>query len=240
VLGAGDAFFPGHDLPGPGLHHAPFQFLHALTEGELRDKLQALAKRAGFNVGGIFVMDGSKRSTKANAFFTGLGSKKRIALYDTLIERHDADEIEAILAHEIGHYRLGHITTGLLLSVAQTGVLLFLMGQALSLPGLFQAFGMHAMPIHAGLVFFLLLYSPISLLLTPLFAHLSRRHEFAADRFAAAHMPSPAPLVRALKNLRAKHVQSHPAPVVRLLPLQPPAPWREDHGPAQGRNARPC
>lgn len=185
-----------------------FNSFTPLKDGELRDKLQALATRAGFTVDGIFVMDGSKRSTKANAFFTGLGSKKRIALYDTLIERHDTEEIEAILAHEIGHSRLGHITTGLLLSIAQTGVLLFLMGQALTLPGLFQAFGIQGMPIHAGLVFFLLLYSPISLLLTPLFAHLSRRHEFAADRFAAAHMPSPAPLVRALKKISGQSMSN--------------------------------
>jgi len=178
-----------------------FNSFTPLKDGELRDKLQALAKRAGFSVGGIFVMDGSKRSTKANAFFTGLGSKKRIALYDTLIERHDTDEIEAILAHEIGHSRLGHITTGLLLSILQTGALLFLVGQALSLPGLYHAFGMDSMPVHAGLVFFTLLYSPISLVLTPVFAHLSRRHEFAADRFAVAQLSSPAPLIRALKKI---------------------------------------
>jgi STE24 endopeptidase len=81
-------------------------------------------------------MDGSKRSTKANAFFTGLGRTRRIALYDTLLAAHETDEIEAILTHEIGHYRLGHITRGLILSILQTGLLLALMGQAITLPGL--------------------------------------------------------------------------------------------------------
>lgn len=178
-----------------------FNTFTPLEDGDLLRRLQALAGRTGFDIDGIFVMDGSKRSTKANAFFTGLGRRKRIALYDTLLARHDEDEIEAILAHEIGHFRLGHIARGLALSTLQNGIIFFLMGQALALPGLYQAFGMDSMPVHAGLVFFLLLYSPASLALTPLFAAISRRHEFAADRFAAAHLPSPGPLVRALKKI---------------------------------------
>ena len=178
-----------------------FNTFAPLEDGDLRRRLQDLAGRTGFDVGGIFVMDGSRRSTKANAFFTGLGRRKRIVLYDTLLTRHDDAEIEAILAHEIGHFRLGHIARGLALSTLHNGVLFFLMGQALRLPGLYEAFGMDTMPLHAGLVFFLLLFSPISLVLTPLFAAVSRHHEFAADRFAAAHLPSPAPLVRALKKI---------------------------------------
>jgi len=178
-----------------------FNTFTPLEDRELLRRLGDLARRTRFDVSGIHVMDGSRRSTKANAFFTGLGRSKRIALYDTLLAGHDADEIEAILAHEIGHYRLGHITRGLLLSTLQTGILLFLMGQALSLRGLYEAFGMTSMPVHAGLVFFLLLYSPVSLVLTPVFAYLSRRHEYAADRFAAAHLPSPEPLARALKKI---------------------------------------
>jgi STE24 endopeptidase len=181
-----------------------FNTFTPIAEGELRDRLEALARRAGFDFGGIFVVDGSRRSTKGNAFFTGLGRRKRIAIYDTLLARHDPDEIEAILAHEIGHYQLGHVAKNLAVSVLQTGALLFLMGQALSLPGLYEAFGMDSMPVHAGLVFFLLLYAPVSLVLTPLLAHVSRRHEFAADRFAAAHLPSPEPLARALKKLSAQ------------------------------------
>ncbi len=178
-----------------------FNTFTPLKDKELLRRLGDLARRTRFDVSGIYVMDGSRRSTKANAFFTGLGRSKRIALYDTLLSGHDAEEIEAILAHEIGHYRLGHITRGLLLSTLQTGILLFLMGQALSLRGLYEAFGMTSMPVHAGLVFFLLLYSPASLVLTPIFAYLSRRHEYAADTFAAAHLPSPEPLARALKKI---------------------------------------
>lgn len=185
----------------PSLILPLFNTFTPLQDGDLRRRLQDLATRTGFSVSGIFVMDGSRRSTKANAFFTGLGRTKRIALYDTLLAGHDADEIEAILAHEIGHFRLGHITRGLALSTLHNGVLFFLMGQALELSGLFEAFGMQSMPVHAGLVFFLLLYSPISLVLTPFFAAMSRRHEFAADRFAAEHLPSPEPLTRALKKI---------------------------------------
>ena len=188
----------------PSLIMPLFNTFTPIAEGELRDRLESLARRAGFGFGGIFVVDGSKRSTKGNAFFTGLGRRKRIAIFDTLIARHDPDEIEAILAHEIGHYQLGHVAKNLAMSVLQTGALLFLVGRALSLPGLYEAFGMDSMPVHAGLVFFLLLYAPVSLVLTPLFAFVSRRHEFAADRFAAAHLPSPEPLERALKKLSAQ------------------------------------
>ena len=185
----------------PSLIMPLFNTFTPLEDSNLLDRLRDLARRTGFGLGGVFVMDGSKRSTKANAFFTGFGRTRRIALYDTLLAAHEADEIEAILAHEIGHYRLGHITRGLILSILQTGLLLALMGKAITLPGLYEAFGMASMPVHAGLVFFLLLYSPVSLVLTPFFAGLSRRREFEADRFAAAHLPSPEPLIRALKKI---------------------------------------
>ena len=190
----------------PSLILPLFNTFTPLEDGELRRRLEALAVRASFDISGIFVMDGSRRSTKGNAFFTGLGRRKRIALFDTLLARHDAAEIEAILAHEIGHYRLGHVTRGLALSILQTGILLFLMGQALRLPGLYEAFGMTSMPVHAGLVFSMLLYSPVSLVLTPFFNFLSRRHEYAADRFAANLLTSAEPLVRGLKKLSAQNL----------------------------------
>jgi STE24 endopeptidase len=190
----------------PSLILPLFNKFKPLEDGELRTRLESLAERASFDVSGIFVMDGSRRSTKGNAFFTGLGRRKRIALFDTLLVGHDAEEIEAILAHEIGHFRLGHITRGLLLSILQTGILLFLAGQALRLPGLYEAFGMSTMPVHAGLVFAMLLYSPVSLVLTPVFNHFSRRREYAADRFAAEMLASPAPLIRALKKLSARNL----------------------------------
>jgi STE24 endopeptidase len=188
----------------PSLIMPLFNTFTPLQDPDLLDRVRNLARRTGFGLGGVFVMDGSRRSTKANAFFTGLGRTKRIALYDTLLERHGADEIEAILAHEIGHYSLGHIPKGLALSILQTGLLFALMGQAVALPGLYEAFGMTSMPVHAGVVFFLLLYSPASLVLTPFFAWLSRRREFEADRFAAAHLSSAEPLVRALKKMSAQ------------------------------------
>ena len=188
----------------PALILPLFNTFTPLTEGELRETLLDMARRAQFHHSGIFVMDGSKRSTKANAFFTGFGPTKRIALYDTLLATHSRDEIAAILAHEIGHSRLGHITKGMLISIAQTGILFALMGQAIMQPGLYHAFGMTTMPVHAGLVFFLILLSPVSMILTPLFAMLSRRHEYAADRFAADLLPSPEPLIAALKKISAE------------------------------------
>jgi STE24 endopeptidase len=204
--GATTLFSLGVTYLAPSLILPLFNTFTPLEDGELRQRLKALAARAAFDVSGIFVIDGSRRSTKGNAFFTGLGRKKRIALYDTLLARHDAGEVEAILAHEIGHYRLGHVTRGLVLSILQTGILLFLMGRALRLPGLYEAFGMTSMPVHAGLVFSVLLYSPVSIVLTPFFHHLSRRHEYAADRFAAEQLASPEPLVRALKKLSGQNL----------------------------------
>lgn len=212
-----------------------FNTFTTLEEGELRDTLVNVARQARFHHSGIFVMDGSKRSSKANAFFTGFGATKRIALYDTLLATHNPDEIAAILAHEIGHSTLGHITKGMLISIVQTGILFFLLGQTIMQPDIYKAFGMTAMPVHAGVVFFLLLLSPVTMILTPLFAALSRQHEFAADRFAAGLLPSPQPLISALKKISADSLSnltphpwyvafhySHPPLIERIAALQRP------------------
>ncbi len=178
-----------------------------LPAGELRERLLAFAARLGFPLAGVWVIDGSRRSRKGNAFFTGFGRHRRIALYDTLIEDQGPEQLVAILAHEIGHCRLRHLVKQLTLHVVHTGVLCYLLGLFLTEPRLYAAFGLEtaepdALPIHAGLVFFLLLYTPLELLLGPLFNQLARAWEYEADQFAATHQEDGARhLTAALKQL---------------------------------------
>lgn len=184
-----------------------------LEEGELRDKIEGFAEEVGFPLKNIYVIDGSKRSTKANAYFTGLGAKKRIVLYDTLMEKHTNDEIVAILAHEIGHYKKKHTTWGTVLSLAQTGLMLFILSVFIDSPALSQALGVGEPSFHIGLVAFGLLYSPISLALGLVMNYISRSNEYAADRFAGKNF-RPQPLQEALKKLSVDHLSNlrpHPA-----------------------------
>lgn len=187
-----------------------------LEEGDLRDSLEAYAQANGFELTGIYVMDGSKRSTKANAFFTGFGKRRRIALFDTLIKEQSTEEIVAVLAHEVGHAKLGHIRKRLITGFLKTGAIFYLMSLFLDSPGLFAAFGMEHMSIYAGLVFFFLLYTPISLALSIVSNLTSRRHEFQADRYAADTTGQPEAMVSALKKLSASNLSNltpHPLTV---------------------------
>lgn len=172
-----------------------------LESGELRTAIEQYAHGQNFALSGIFVMDGSKRSTKANAFFTGFGRTRRIALFDTLMNRHDTDEIVGVLAHEVGHAKLGHIKKRLLASILQTGLLFYFMSLFLDNHALFDAFGMQHVSHHAGLVFLALLYTPVSLCLSLAANAMSRKHEFQADAFAATTTGNPYALARALKRL---------------------------------------
>ena len=156
-----------------------------LEDGELRDALGAFSKKAGFKLDNIFVMDGSKRSTKANAFFSGLGAKKRIVLYDTLINDLKTDEIVAVLAHEVGHYKLKHTLWGTLTGVFQTGVILFIFGLVVGSPLLSQALGVEEPNFHIGMLAFGLLYSPISFVTSIVMSVVSRKNEYAADAYAS-------------------------------------------------------
>lgn len=180
-----------------------FNRFSPLPQGELRNAIEAYTAAQHYTVTGIFTIDGSRRSTKANAFFTGFGKKKRIALFDTLITRHAKEEIVAVLAHEIGHGQLGHIRKGLISSILQTGALFFLMGFFLNNRALFDAFGVTTMSTHVGLILFALLYSPVSLCLSLVSNAMSRKHEFEADAFAAQTTQKPQDLIRALKRLCA-------------------------------------
>lgn len=174
-----------------------------LEQGELRQMLENYADSQGFELEGLYLMDGSKRSTKANAFFTGFGKKRRIALFDTLVERHTPGEITAVLAHEVGHAKLGHVRKMLVASVLKTGLMFWLLSFFLESPRLFEAFGVQQMSVHAGLVFFALLYTPVSTLLSLADGALSRKHEYQADAFAARTTGRPGELASALKRLSA-------------------------------------
>jgi len=172
-----------------------------LAEGELRERILAYAGSVGFALDNVFVIDGSKRSSKSNAFFTGFGKHKRIALFDTLIARHSVAELVSILAHEIGHYQKRHILQGMVISIAHLGLMLYLLSLALTSQGLFEAFGMSHRSVYGGLIFFGLLLTPLELVLSILMNQLSRHNEFAADRFACQTTGGGEDLISALKKL---------------------------------------
>lgn len=160
-----------------------------LEEGELRTAIQEFCKKVDFGLDDLYVIDGSKRSTKANAYFTGLGSKKRIVLYDTLMNTLNTEEIVAVLAHEIGHYKHKHTLLMLLISILNTGFMLFLLSLALGTPEtgnvhLAEALGSQYPSFHLGVIVFGILYTPISTLLGVGLNVISRRNEFQADSFA--------------------------------------------------------
>lgn len=195
-----------------------------LAEGELRTAITRYAANERFAVGGIFTMDGSRRSTRANAFFTGFGRFRRIVFFDTLLERLTTAEIVAVLAHEIGHWRLKHIPVMVGLSVLQTGLLFFLLSRFLDNPGLFAAFGMEHLSVYGSVVFFGFLYTPIATLLAVGVNGLSRRHEYQADRFAVHTGAGAEALISGLKKLSVSNLANlTPHPVnVRLSHSHPP------------------
>ena len=156
-----------------------------LPDGELRRAIEELSEKSGFRLSRIFVIDGSKRSGKANAYFSGFGRKRRIVLYDTLISDLNTECILAVLAHEIGHYRRKHIPAGMVMSVLQTGILLFLFSFFAGNPELSKALGIAEPSFHISLLVFGILYSPVSMLSGLLFNFISRRFEYQADAFAA-------------------------------------------------------
>lgn len=188
-----------------------------LPEGELREAILAFAAKVSFPLQNLFVMDGSKRSAKSNAFFTGFGRHRRIALFDTLIEKHTVPELVGVLAHEIGHYKLKHILKSMLLGIVHAGVMFFLLSFFLASPGLYAAFGLGEPSLYAGLVFFGLLFTPLEMAIAPFMQYLSRCHEYQADRFAAEHTGNPDALAAALKKLSVTNLANltpHPFYVV--------------------------
>jgi STE24 endopeptidase len=190
-----------------------FNKLSPLEPGDLREAIEEFAAKTGFSLSGILVMDGSKRSRKANAYFSGMGSRKRIILFDTLVKDHSKEELLAILAHEIGHYKKKHTLYGLLISNVETAIMLAVLGIFIGNPTLSLALGASEASFHMGLLAFAILYSPVSSILGLLTNWVSRKNEFQADRFAGEHY-DPQALTTALKNLSVNHLSNltpHPA-----------------------------
>jgi STE24 endopeptidase len=184
-----------------------------LPEGELKSAIENFSGKVGFKLDNIYVIDGSKRSTKANAYFTGLGTKKRIVLYDTLINDLTVNELVAVLAHEIGHYKKKHVVWSLLLGILQTGVMLFIFSLFVGSPELSEALGVETPSFHIGLIAFGILYSPISMITGLAMNVFSRRNEYQADAFAATNFDKNE-LASALKKLSVKNLSNlrpHPA-----------------------------
>lgn len=194
-----------------------------LPDGELRDEITKFSEKAGFKLDNIYVIDGSKRSTHSNAYFTGFGKRKRIVLYDTLIEKMSTNEIVAVLAHEIGHYKKGHIWKGMATGLVQTLVLMFVMGLVLSSDKLAQAAGAPSAVFYINMFVFTMLMSPV-MEIVDIFSNVSsRKHEVEADSFACSHGLGK-DLSSALKNLARENLSNltpHPA-VVFLNYSHPP------------------
>lgn len=178
-----------------------FNTFTPLEGGELRDAIVSYARHVQFSLKDIFIMDGSKRSSKSNAFFTGFGKNKRIALFDTLVKKHTVQELVAVLAHEIGHYKKRHILQGLLISIGHMGVMFFLLSLFIGNQGLFDAFFMKQASIYAGIVFFGMLYAPMEFVLSLVMQAISRKNEYEADRFSAGTIAHPEAMIDALKKL---------------------------------------
>jgi STE24 endopeptidase len=178
-----------------------------LEEGELRTKIEKYASKMDFNLKNIFVIDGSKRSKKANAYFSGFGSEKRITLFDTLLDDLEDEEIVAVLAHEVGHYKRKHVIVNLIVSLVTVGFTLWLLSLFVSEPLLALALGVEEPSFHLGLVAFSFLYAPISLITGILTNMLSRKFEFQADNFAKSTYTAEH-LISALKKLTRKSLSN--------------------------------
>lgn len=179
-----------------------------LDAGELRSSILSYAGSIGFPLENVYVMDGSKRSGKSNAFFTGFGRHRRIVLFDTLIDRHTVAELVAVLAHEMGHYKKKHILKMMLLGILQTGILLFLLSLFISYQGLFDAFFVSQKSVYAGLIFFAILYSPLDFFIGIFLNRMSRRNETEADRFAAETTRNPQSMITALQKLSVHNLSN--------------------------------
>lgn len=184
-----------------------------LPEGELKSAIENFSSKVGFKLDNIYVIDGSKRSTRANAYFTGLGAKKRIVLYDTLINDLTTNELVAVLAHEIGHYKKHHVIWSLLLGILQTGIVLYIFSLFVGNPILSAALGVAEPSFHIGLIAFGVLYSPISMVTGLAMNIFSRKNEYQADAFAAKHFDTNE-MASALKKLSVTNLSNlRPHPV---------------------------
>ncbi len=179
-----------------------------LESDELKEAILNYTDSVNFPVKNVFVMDGSKRSSKSNAFFIGFGRNKRIALFDTLIEKHTVPELVAVLAHEIGHHKKKHVLQGTIISILHSGLLFFLLSIFLGSPSLYDAFYMEQQSIYSGILFFGLLYTPLEMILSIIIQAVSRKNEYEADHFAVETTKQPQKLIDALKKLSAGNLSN--------------------------------
>jgi STE24 endopeptidase len=213
-----------------------FNKFKPLESGELRQRIEQLMQRCGFTSNGIFVMDGSRRSAHGNAYFTGLGQNKRIVFYDTLIESLDANEVEAVLAHELGHFKRKHIQKRLISTAALSLGGLALLGWLIEQPQFYHGLGVDTISNHMALILFMLVMPIAGIFVHPLFSWVSRKHEFEADSFAAEQTEAQ-DLIRALVKLYKENASTlTPDPIYSAFhDSHPPAPVRIAHlssGPA--------
>ncbi len=191
-----------------------FNKFSPLPDGSLKDKIMALADRVQFHAAGLSVMDASKRSSHGNAYFTGVFGKKKIVLFDTLVESMSDDEVVAVLTHELGHFKLHHVRWGLIRSLLMTGATFYLLSLFLPMTEFYTAFGLSGVSSYGALTAFSLWFGMISFFIGPLETYLSRRNEFAADAFALKHVGNNKDLGHALLKLREK---SHSMPLAHPL-----------------------
>ena len=190
-----------------------FNKLKPIEDGELKTSIEAFSQKVGFPLSNIFVMDGSKRSSKGNAFFSGLGKRKKVVLYDTLIAQHTTEELTAVFAHEVGHFKKKHIILSTVLSVLQIGIMLFLLSRMIFTSEVSYAMGGQVSTIHLNMLAFAILYSPLSRILGIFMNVLSRKNEYEADEYAVKNYRRQ-PLIDGLKKMSSDHLSNltpHPA-----------------------------
>ena len=207
-----------------------FNKFEPLEEGETLDRINKLLQRCGFNSNGIFVIDGSRRSSHGNAYFSGFGKNKRIVFYDTLLKSLDDDELEAVLAHELGHFKRKHIVKGMALTMASTLVGLWILAWLMDKNWFYQAFGISTPSTYIALLIFALIAPAFTFFLGPLMSMLSRKNEFEADEFAAQQSDARS-LIRALVNMYKENASTlTPDPLYSTFyDSHPPAPVRIAH-----------
>jgi STE24 endopeptidase len=218
----------------PALILPLFNKFTPITEGELAQRVAAVLARCGFKSSGLYMMDGSKRSSHGNAFFTGFGAAKRIVLFDTLVSRLQPPEVEAVLAHELGHYRLHHIAKAMALSAGISLAVLWALGQLIGEPWFYQGLGVATPTNAAALALFLMVLPEFLFSVQPLTSLYSRKREFEADAYAVSHADA-ADLMKALVKLyqdnaatltpdplHSAFYDSHPPAAIRIARLRTP------------------
>ena len=187
-----------------------------LEEGDLRKEIEKYTSKVDFPLVRIDIMDGSKRSAHSNAYFTGFGKSRRIAIFDTLVEKHSTKEIVSVVAHEVGHYKLKHILQGTIIGIIETGIMLFAFNLIMNDISLFNVFGVNQLSVHGGIVFFSMVYAPVSMLTSVVTTAISRKNEFEADKFSLDTTSDGQALISMLIGLSANnlsHLTPHPMKV---------------------------